>query len=104
MWSAIKFEASVSFYCVLLVCVCPSLFNFQNSFSKALVCSSSASCVANQYNTKFPPSKTPDVLTWSNSIEDNEQKDQDNAEVMHPEKSMLEVRNQRYQTITHTTE
>lgn len=47
---------------------------------------------------------TTDVLTWSNPIEDNEQKDQDNTEVMHPEKPMLKVRNQWYQTIRHTTE
>lgn len=66
-----------------------------------LACSSSASCVTNQYDTKFPPI---DVLTWSSSIEDNEQEDQDNTEVMHPEKTMLKVRNQWYQTIRYMTE
>ena len=59
-----------------------------------LVCSSSASCVTNQYDTKFPPNIAIDVLTWSSSIEDNKQEDQDNTEVMHPEKLMLKVRNQ----------
>lgn len=99
MGSAIKFKAFVSFSCLPLVYVCPSLLSFQ-----ALACSFSASCVANQHNTKFPSSITTDVLTWSNSIEDNEQKDQDNTEVMHPEKTMLKVRNQWYQTIRHTAE
>lgn len=63
--------------------------------------SSSASCDTKQYDTKFPPI---DVLTWSSSIEDNKQEDQDNTEVMHPEKLMLKVRNQWYQTIRYMTE
>lgn len=59
-----------------------------------LDCSSSASCYTTQYDTKCPPNIAIDILTRSSSIEDNEQEDQDNTEVVHPEKLMLKVRNQ----------
>lgn len=83
--------------CILFLsatCTCLlSLLNFQNflPWHQSVL---PLPVVTNQYDTKFPPSMATDVLTWSNSIEDNEEEDQDNAEVMHPEKLMLKVRNQ----------
>lgn len=48
--------------------------------------------------------KFPLVLTWSDSIEENKEEDQDNTEVVQPEELMLKVKKKRYQAVRYTTE